>query len=91
MLAALDDLLRTIESNQNPTKNQYEDPNARPHLLLLTGDQIYADDVSPLLLCALHDAANALLGWREVFAETAFPVPGEFVEKARKFKSFVII
>lgn len=88
MLAALDDLLCTLKNNQDPTKNQYEDPFARPHLLLLTGDQIYADDVSPPLLRALHDAANALLGWREVFAATAFP--GGFAAEAEKFKIKVI-
>ncbi|MGW7715575.1 hypothetical protein ACWGKK_14840 [Streptomyces chartreusis] len=42
---------------------------ARPHQLFLTGDQIYADDVSDLLLFLLIDAASALLGWQE-------PLPG---------------
>jgi hypothetical protein len=39
---------------------------ARPHQLLLTGDQIYADDVAPAMLMMLSDAANVLLGWREM-------------------------
>jgi hypothetical protein len=43
----------------------------RPHLLLLTGDQIYADDVSPPLLRMLHEASNALLGWHETLDGTA--------------------
>jgi hypothetical protein len=35
----------------------------RPHLLIHTGDQIYADDVSDALLQVLIDASEALLGW----------------------------
>jgi hypothetical protein len=42
---------------------------ARPHQLFLTGDQIYADDVSDVLLFMLADATTALLGWDE-------PLPG---------------
>jgi len=37
----------------------------RPHQLILTGDQIYADDVAPGLLAALTEAAGELLGWSE--------------------------
>ncbi|MEJ8823738.1 hypothetical protein WKW80_17130 [Variovorax humicola] len=40
-------------------------PVARPHQLLLTGDQIYADDVSASQLMVLSDAAHVLLGWKE--------------------------
>ncbi|GAA4329781.1 alkaline phosphatase D family protein [Variovorax defluvii] len=40
-------------------------PLARPHQLLLTGDQIYADDVAASLLMVLSDAAHVLLGWQE--------------------------
>jgi hypothetical protein len=39
---------------------------ARPHQLLLTGDQIYADDVADTLLLMLTDAGDTLLGWNEV-------------------------
>lgn len=46
---------------------------ARPHQLLLTGDQIYADDVAEALLIVLSDAAEALLGWDEVL-----PFPNTF-------------
>src|SRR5262245_28208597 len=42
------------------------DPGTRPHQLLLTGDQIYADDVAPIMLLMLTDAANVLLGWKEI-------------------------
>ena len=37
-------------------------PDKRPHYLFLTGDQFYADDVSPTLLYMLMDAEEALLG-----------------------------
>jgi hypothetical protein len=37
----------------------------RPHQLLLTGDQIYADDVADALLYLLVDATDTLLGWTE--------------------------
>ncbi len=37
----------------------------RPHQLVLTGDQIYADDVAPGLLDALTDAGQKLMGWTE--------------------------
>lgn len=49
----------------------------RPHLLLLTGDQIYADDVADMLLFMLDDASKALMGWVEklpdVMAEPNIP------------------
>ena len=41
-------------------------PAMRPHQLLLTGDQIYADDVAPIMLMMLSDAAHVLLGWDEI-------------------------
>lgn len=37
----------------------------RPHLLMLNGDQIYADDVADTVLFLLMDADKALLGWSE--------------------------
>jgi hypothetical protein len=40
-------------------------PYSRPHQLLLTGDQIYADDVADVLLLMLNDAGETLLGWSE--------------------------
>jgi PhoD-like phosphatase len=39
---------------------------ARPHQLLLTGDQIYADDVAESMLIMLTDASDTLLDWKEV-------------------------
>ncbi|MBD2770255.1 hypothetical protein IC235_20405 [Hymenobacter sp. BT664] len=43
----------------------YADPDARPHLFLHTGDQIYADDVASILLHMLDDAGKALFNWVE--------------------------
>jgi hypothetical protein len=40
-------------------------PNARPHQLFLTGDQIYGDDVADPLLWALTQLGDRLLGWEE--------------------------
>lgn len=54
--------------------NLAEFARLRPHLLFLTGDQIYADDVSDTILHMLRDAigesgeagaANVLMGWTE--------------------------
>jgi hypothetical protein len=41
----------------------------RPHSLLLTGDQIYADDVADALLALLIDVGPALLGWDETLPQ----------------------
>src|SRR5262249_20936785 len=46
--------------------NAAANPGTRPHQLLLNGDQIYADDVAPIMLLMLTDAANVLLGWTEI-------------------------
>lgn len=40
-------------------------PSERPQLLCLTGDQIYADDVSDILLHLINRAEKDLLGWKE--------------------------
>jgi len=44
-------------------RSSADDPDRRPHQLLLTGDQIYADEVADALLWAITDAGNTLLGW----------------------------
>jgi hypothetical protein len=46
-------------------QQHYSSPLERPHQLLLTGDQIYADDVADGLLLMLTDASETLLGWSE--------------------------
>ncbi len=58
-LAMLDDMIAA----------SVDSPTGRPHQLLLTGDQIYADEVADVLLLMLTDAASALLVARE-------PLPG---------------
>jgi hypothetical protein len=58
-LARLDDMIEAAEAS----------PRGRPHQLLLTGDQIYADEVADVLLLMLTDAASALMVDPE-------PVPG---------------
>jgi len=66
----------TLRKTTNPTPDQLAtldgliatdaaDPMKRPHQLLLTGDQIYADDVDDELLVSLTDAALVLLAWGE--------------------------
>ncbi|CAN5715135.1 hypothetical protein BH11MYX3_BH11MYX3_14260 [soil metagenome] len=42
-----------------------DQPSVRPHQLLLTGDQIYADDVGFAMSAMLTDASEALMGWTE--------------------------
>ena len=58
------DALPTVdEMIENALAGARPQDGPRPHLLLHTGDQIYADDVSDLVLLVLIDAADALLGW----------------------------
>jgi hypothetical protein len=70
-LPLIDELISTTAANAY----------GRPHQLLLTGDQIYADDVSQALLVMLMDASEVLLGWSEAIpgvvggAKFAVPVP----------------
>ncbi|MCK5831796.1 MAG: alkaline phosphatase D family protein [Methylococcales bacterium] len=51
----------------------HNDIHKRPALLLLTGDQIYADDVSDSLLSLLKDKAVELLGYQELLAWETLP------------------
>ena len=55
-LPIIDDLILQMAAN----------PDMRPHQLLMTGDQIYADDVGYAMSMMVNDAAEALLGWSEV-------------------------
>jgi hypothetical protein len=54
-LRALDTMLQVNSANVTQ----------RPQLLFLTGDQIYADDVSDILLYKINKAETQLLGWQE--------------------------
>jgi hypothetical protein len=65
-LAILDDL---IEYNA-------KQPNSRPHQLFFSGDQIYGDDVADVLLQALTDAGDTLLGWQEKLPVAKHPTAG---------------
>jgi hypothetical protein len=57
-MAQIDDLMR-----ENP-EYDFRDPSKRPHQLHLGGDQIYADDVSPVHLYHLIDLGKELIGTR---------------------------
>jgi hypothetical protein len=61
-------------------------PLVRPHQLLLTGDQIYADDVAASLIVMLTDAARTLLGWEEVLP---FPKANGGPDVARQKPPFI--
>ncbi|GAV20445.1 PhoD-like phosphatase [Mariprofundus micogutta] len=63
-LSSADDLL--AESFQNPEE--------RPSTLLMTGDQIYADDVSGPMLDHLIKLGNHITGWNEVMPRRRPPV-----------------
>ena len=53
-LALVDDLIFDDD--------RYKDARARPHQLFLGGDQIYADDVTPLHMLLVMDLAKRLIG-----------------------------
>ncbi len=55
MLALVDTLVGAV----------IDKPLERPQQLLLTGDQIYADDVADALLVQLRAVETALMGWQE--------------------------
>jgi hypothetical protein len=73
-LSILDEMIRVTAA----------DPTKRPHQLFMTGDQIYADDVSAALLLQLMDASTTLLsvdpaarGWKgEETLPAGLPVGG---------------
>jgi len=48
-------------------------PDKRPHYLFLTGDQFYADDISPVMLYLLMDAEKSLIGEVEDLPEIGKP------------------
>jgi hypothetical protein len=57
----------------------YSDISQRPDLLLLTGDQIYADDVDASLLKVLREQAAILMGRSETLPLTEYDDPNQFV------------
>jgi hypothetical protein len=60
-MVIVDSLIAGAHNNQF-IANTVEDARRRPHQLLLTGDQIYADDVALSLLPVLIDVGGLLLG-----------------------------
>jgi hypothetical protein len=59
--ALVDRMIATLRHTPS-TVNTSQEAFARPHQLLLTGDQIYADDVALTLLPVLMSVGDALLG-----------------------------
>lgn len=54
-----------LQSADDIISSTHGDTATRPQQLMLTGDQIYADDVSDTLMYMLQDAGYTLLGWSE--------------------------
>jgi hypothetical protein len=81
-LPGVDEMIFSAAGRRDHQPGDVSTPAAardRPHQLLLTGDQIYADDVADALLFMLMDAADALLGWTEALPggpEAAALAPG---------------
>jgi hypothetical protein len=67
MMPAIDDIISDALAPDTPPERQ------RPHLLMLTGDQIYADDLATSLLPALNSIGASLLGGA---ATEIVPIPG---------------
>lgn len=69
------DAIRLVDVQLAETRliNQAE----RPQQLILTGDQIYADDVAPGLLTLLTEAGHKLLGWEEPIPSVTANVTAE--------------
>lgn len=69
VLATVDEVISLSLGTSSPMPAGNEPPpesnRERPHQLVLTGDQIYADDVAASLLAALSEAGGELLGWDE--------------------------
>jgi hypothetical protein len=78
----IDDLMR------DNAAYSYKDPLKRPHQLFLGGDQIYADDVSPVQLRSLIDIGKALIGTTSAPAEQA--LEHLIVDNIRKKKDEVV-
>ncbi|HSI74546.1 MAG TPA: hypothetical protein VK957_01570, partial [Lunatimonas sp.] len=61
----------------------WKQPFNRPHFLFLTGDQIYADDVSTILLYMVMESQKAFMGQNQ--QETFFP---EMIKKKLSIKKY---
>jgi hypothetical protein len=69
-LAWVDDLI--VEWRRGTATASALDPTVRPHQLFLTGDQIYADDVSTTMLPMLNRLGDVLVGGPELLP-TRYP------------------
>jgi hypothetical protein len=54
--------------------DRYKDPRARPHQLFLGGDQIYADDVTPLHMLLVTELAQQLIGTTDTDPALSDPI-----------------
>ena len=70
-MAWVDDLI--LEWRRGTSTATALDPNVRPHQLFLTGDQIYADDVSSTMLPMLNRLSLRLIGAEAERLPTRYP------------------
>ncbi|WP_341676919.1 hypothetical protein [Niveibacterium sp. SC-1] len=75
----IDDMM--IDHGATPATCPHADPARRPHQLFLGGDQIYADDSSPLHLSLLIELARELIG-RDDAGEVRERLPLDHIRKA---------
>jgi hypothetical protein len=74
-LAWVDDLI--LEWRRGTATASALDPIVRPHQLFLTGDQIYADDVSSTMLPMLNRVGTTLIGGDPERLPTRYPPDAE--------------
>lgn len=67
------DRLDALRFGDDLLNTHYHDPNQRPSLLILSGDQIYADDVAVPLLAMLRGKAAGLMGYEELLPNQINP------------------
>lgn len=65
-------------------------PFERPHQLVLSGDQIYADDVADVLLRLLNDAGKVLLGWHEILDTKPLASPIAFEDWPSYYRQVIL-
>jgi len=76
----------TISGPQFPPTELTE----RPHQLILTGDQIYADDVAPALLDTIISVSEELFGWHEALPGINEGVNGFLVQPGWRSRYLVL-
>lgn len=76
----IDDMM--FDHGATPATCPHADPLRRPHQLFLGGDQIYADDVSPLHLSLLIELARELIG-PDAAGEVRERLPVDHVRKKK--------